>query len=378
MRGKQIIRLFHPSPRQAKRRTLAWLAGLAAAPISGAQREPEATSDASFAPVVPGYVLRFPHDEGSHPEFRTEWWYVTGRLLLVGEPLGFQITFFRTRSRTRTENPSAFTPRQILIAHAAISDPAIGKLQHAQHAAREGFSMAGARQGRLNVWIDEWSLQQSNNVYTARIPARDFQLDVSLTSTQAPLLHGNNGLSRKGPGSESASYYYSLPHLSVEGTLKRHDISAAVRGAAWLDHEWSSSYMDSQARGWDWVGINLDDGGALMAFRMRNRQGGTLWAGGTLRDWQGRKQIFGPEDIAFTPRRKWQSPRTGTVYPVSWIVRIGSMEVAIEPAMEDQENDARLTTATVYWEGAIRAAQHGKTLGWGYLELTGYWRPMDF
>jgi predicted secreted hydrolase len=40
--------------------------------------------------------------------------------------------------------------------------------------------------------------------------------------------------------------------------------------------------------------------------------------------------------------------------------------------MDDQENDTRLTTGAIYWEGAVRALAHGKLIGRGYLELTGY------
>jgi predicted secreted hydrolase len=373
MQQGRMNRLFN------KRRTLAWLAGLLVAPASRAQRATEAAAPAAqFAPVVPGYVLRFPQDEGSHPEFRTEWWYVTGWLHNAAGPLGFQITFFRTRPAARDDNPSAFAPRQLLIAHAAISDPALGKLQHDQHAARAGFSLAGAGQGRVEVWIDDWSLQQKNGAYHARIPARDFQLDLVLTATQPPLLQGVGGLSRKGPRAESASYYYSLPHLKAQGTLTRGGKAADVAGTAWFDHEWSSSYMDKEATGWDWVGINLADGGALMAFRMRNKQDGRLWAGGAIRDRHGNSRSLAPDEVIFTPRRKWRSPRSGATYPVSWRVRAGTLDIEIEPMMDDQENDARLSTGTVYWEGAVSAVQQGRPLGWGYLELTGYWRPLNF
>ena len=55
--------------------------------------------------------------------------------------------------------------------------------------------------------------------------------------------------------------------------------TSAVAGLAWLDHEWSSEYLAPEARGWDWIGINLEDDGALMAFRIRDRQGGTLCPG---------------------------------------------------------------------------------------------------
>ena len=330
-----------------------------------------------FAAVVPGYTLRFPHDEGSHPEFRTEWWYVTGWLDAPGgKPLGFQITFFRTRPELKDDNPSAFAPRQILIAHAALSDPAQGGLQHDQRAARAGLTLAGADTGRTRVWIDDWSLAQEDGVYRARIAGKDFSFDFTFSATQPPLLQGDRGLSRKGPRPGSASYYYSLPQLTVSGTLERSGKALPATGSAWLDHEWSSSYMDSEAAGWDWIGINLADGGALMAFRMRDRQGGKFWAGGGYRSAEGVTRILGADDVDFTPRREWRSPRTGAAYPVSWVVRAGALQIEIEPLMDDQENDTRLSTGTIYWEGAVRALRDGKPAGRGYLELTGYWRPL--
>jgi predicted secreted hydrolase len=326
---------------------------------------------------VPGYKLRFPHDEGSHPEFRLEWWYITGWLNEAARPLGFQITFFRARPELKQENPSAFAPRQIMVAHAAISDPARGRLLHAQRAARSGFGLAGADTGRTRVWIDDWQLEQRGSTYHSRIPAAEFQLELTFASPQPPLLQGDNGLSRKGPAPESASYYYSLPHLNVKGTVTRDGGPQAVAGGAWFDHEWSSQYMEKDTVGWDWIGINLDDGSALMAFRMRNQQGGHLWAGGALRHRDGRLKVFSPEEVSFIPRREWRSARTGTNYPVSFLVRAGAREFVIEPLFDDQEHDARASTGTIYWEGAVRALGDGNPVGLGYLELTGYWRRMQ-
>ena len=368
-----------------RRRMLAWLAGALAAPKALAQatnHQSPVTSHQSpvtqFAPVVPGYRLHFPHDEGSHPEFRLEWWYITGWLNdAAARPLGFQITFFRARPDLKQDNPSAFTPRHIMIAHAAVSDPAHGRLIHIQRAARAGFALAGADEGRARVWIDDWSLEQRDGAYRARLAAQEFQLDFTFAPTQPPLLQGENGLSRKGPAQQSASYYYSLPHLKVSGTLARNGLSQSVGGSAWLDHEWSSSYMAREAIGWDWVGINLDDGGALMAFRMRDKSGGSFWAGGAYRRANGSAKVFSPDEVRFTPRREWRSARTGTSYPVSWLVRAGDREVVIEPLFDDQEHDARASTGTIYWEGAVRALHDGKPTGLGYLELTGYWRRMN-
>ncbi|OGA47689.1 MAG: hydrolase [Betaproteobacteria bacterium RIFCSPLOWO2_12_FULL_62_58] len=363
----------------SRRRTLTLLGGLLVAPKAFAQAAAHRLPLTSFAPVVPGYRLRFPHDEGSHPDFRLEWWYITGWLNdAAARPLGFQITFFRARPELKHDNPSAFTPRQIMIAHAAISDPLHGRLIHAQRAARAGFELAGADEGRTRVWIDHWSLEQRDGTYRAQLPAQEFQLDFTFAPTQPPLLQGEYGLSRKGPAPESASYYYSLPHLEVTGTLARRGKPQTVTGSAWLDHEWSSSYLAKEAVGWDWIGVNLDDGGALMAFRMRDKNGGSFWAGGALRRADGSSRIFSFSEVQFTPRREWRSARTGTSYPVSWLVRAGDREVVIEPLFDDQEHDTRNSTGAIYWEGAAHALVDGKPAGRGYLELTGYWRPLRF
>ena len=366
----------NPALTLSRRRALATLGVLLVTPRAWAQVARRESPAAPFASAVAGRALRFPGDEGSHPQFRTEWWYVTGWLEGADGPLGFQITFFRTRPELKGDNPSAFTPRHILIAHATISDPAHGALQRDERVARAGFSLAGAGQGRVDVWIDDWSLKQENGVYRARIPARDFRFDFTFSATQPPMLQGNGGLSRKGPHPASASHYYSLPQINVQGTLTRNGKAQPVGGTAWLDHEWSSSYMDERAVGWDWIGINLADGGALMAFRMRDEQGGKFWAGGAYRGADGGTRVFEPGEVDFAPLRRWRSSRSDAVYPVAWRITAGKLQIDIEPLMDDQENDARVSTGTIYWEGAVRALRDGKPVGRGYLELTGYWRKL--
>jgi len=340
----------------------------------GVEARSKATAAApSYAPVTAGQPLVFPADYGSHPEFRTEWWYVTGWLTTEhGEPLGFQITFFRTKSDIDENNPSAFTPHQLLIAHCAISDPKRGRLWQDQRIRRAGLGLAEATTGDTHVWIDRWSLKRNATTYTAKIDAEDFSFDLKLLETQAVLLNGDSGVSRKGPAAEAASYYYSLPHLRVNGAITRQGRVDQVTGEAWLDHEWSSEYLDSQAVGWDWIGINLDDGAALMAFRIRGTQGEQRWAGGTLRGSDGHVQILQPADLEFRAGRQWTSRRTRIPYPVQWHVRAGIREFDLEPLLDDQENDTRLSTGAIYWEGAVRAYEQRRLVGRGYLELTGY------
>jgi predicted secreted hydrolase len=336
-----------------------------------------ARADDGYPVVVPGYALQFPRDHGAHPAFRTEWWYITGWLEGDGgRPLGFQITYFRNRPRIAEVSPSAFAPRQLLFAHAAIADPRDGRLVHDQRAARAGFGLAEALEGGTGVRIDDWSLVGTADGYAARVPAREFTLELAFAATQPILLQGAHGYSRKGPLATQSSYYYSRPQLAVSGTVARGERRERATGRAWLDHEWSSEVMAPEATGWDWIGINLADGGALMAFRMRAKAGGEVWAAGTLRTADGRVRTFGPGEIRFEPLRRWRSPRTEVEYPTGMRVRAGDLVLDLEPLMDDQELDSRASTGTIYWEGAVRARADGRVVGSGYLELTGYWRPL--
>ncbi|MDX1375682.1 MAG: lipocalin-like domain-containing protein [Burkholderiales bacterium] len=358
-----------------KRRTaLRALAALAAArSVSTLGAAPKV----EYPDVVPR-TLVFPRDHGAHPAFRIEWWYVTGWLGVRGRArdLGFQITFFRARNEYATDNPSRFTPRQILFAHAAIADPRHGRLQHDQRAARQGLGLAGAEASETGVWIDDWRFAQAAGGYAGEIPARAFTLRLDLATDRTPLLQGGDGVSRKGPRPQEASYYYSRPQLAVRGTLERGDEATSVSGRAWLDHEWSSAYLPPEAEGWDWIGINLDDGGALMAFVMRAKEGGVHYAGGTLAGADGARRVFGPQEVRFEPLRLWRSPRTGVEYPVAMHVTTGERSWTLEPLMDDQELDSRPSTGTIYWEGAVRVSREGREVGRGYLELTGYWKAM--
>jgi len=305
-------------------------------------------------PQVTPRALEFPRDHGAHPDFRTEWWYVTGWLDGPSlQPAGFQITFFRARPEETSDNPSTFAPRQVLFAHAALSDPKRGRLLHDQIAARAGHSLAEAETERTGVWIDDWSLALEGRHYQAKIAAREFEYDFTFFVNEKPVLQGDNGFSRKGHRPHEASYYYSQPQLHVVGTVN----GKRVTGNAWLDHEWSSAYIAPEAAGWDWTGINFFNGQSMMAFQMRAKQGGVHYAA---------------PGVTFKPLRLWKSPRTGVSYPVSMQVN----DLRLEPLMDDQELDARASVGAVYWEGAVRAFRGKDEVGRGYLELTGYGKPM--
>ena len=345
----------------------------------------------AYPPVRPGTPLEFPRDLGAHPDFRTEWWYITGWLRdATGVERGFQLTFFRVRTLIGEDNPSAFAPRQLILAHAAVADPATGRLRHAERSARAYPGLAGAATGMTQVTVGGWSLEaelpaatepagaQHGTRYRSRIDAEDFGFELSFDAARPPLLNGREGFSQKAPDPVNASYYYSRPQLKVAGTLRLDGDTRDVEGHAWLDHEWSSEILPAGARGWDWMGINLHDGGSLMLFQMRDPEGRALWAAGTHADGAGRARTFAATEVRFEPLRYWTSPRTGARYPVEWRLHLADgRKLGLRPLMDDQELDSRASTGAVYWEGAVRLfepAADGSEheIGKGYLEMTGY------
>ena len=335
--------------------------------------------------VRPGVPIVLPRDFGAHPEFRTEWWYVTGWLTApnVTEPYGFQLTFFRSRTDVPNDHPSAFAATQLLFAHAALTDPVAGKLRHDQRIARAGFGIAQASEHDTDVRLRGWTLKREGPAgqhrYLARLDAaaQGFGFDLQLAATQPVLLQGDAGFSRKGPDPSQASYYLSEPQLAVTGTLSLSGRPQSVTGRAWLDHEWSDSMLHPDAVGWDWIGINLDDGGALTAFRLRRKDGTALWAGGSLRSRDGSVRVFGPEELRFTPLRAWTSPVTHAHYPVQWRIDTPAGGFEVRARLDAQELDSRASTGTVYWEGLSDLFDmQGQRVGRGYLELTGYASPL--
>ncbi len=336
-----------------------------------------ALASAPVAQALASRSLQFPRDFGSHPELRTEWWYITGHARSGVREFGFQVTFFRSRVDETQAMRSAFAAKQLIFAHAAVSDLEGRRLHHEQRIARAGFGIAQASPDETDVHLRDWSLRRSGGVYRAQAPAGAFSLDLRCAPTQPVLLHGNSVLSTKGPEPGQVSYYYSEPQLATQGRLLLQGRAFDVAGTAWLDHEWSEAPMHRDAVGWDWIGMNLADGSALMAFRLRRSDGSALWSGGSFRRAGGVPQGFDADQVVFEPVRRWQSPTSRATYPVEWSVHTPAGSFVVRALLDDQELDSRSSTGAIYWEGVsdLNDAQ-GRRVGRGYLEMTGYAAPL--
>lgn len=335
--------------------------------------------------ALPPKRLAFPRDAGSHNDFATEWWYITGYANVAGQAaaLGFQLTFFRSRVAATQDMPSRLAARQLLFAHAAVTDVAGKKLWHDQRIARWSGEPAGSNPADTasastqdtGVLLRDWSLQRQGADLQATISAGEFSLDLRFKAVQPVLLQGQDGLSRKGPEAKQASYYYSLPQLQVSGSMALQGRTRPLEAGstAWLDHEWSQEVLHPQAQGWDWIGINLFDGSALTAFQLRDKQGGVLWDGGSFRSAAGLRYAFSRGEVLFKPIRSWRSPLSRASYPVEWVVRTPADFYTVKAVIDNQELDSRGSTGAIYWEGLSEVwDSNGKLVGRGYLEMTGY------
>jgi predicted secreted hydrolase len=358
------------------------LSGALPGATAGAMAGASSAAAAANAGVRRGRMLAFPRDHGAHLETRTEWWYVTGWLGRLAAPThGFQLTFFRSRTGLADGNESRFAARQLLFAHAAVTQLKGGLHLHDQRIARwSGDPQTAGDRAQVDtgdVRLGGWSLRDDGRLWQARVggsgSGSEFDLALELVRTQPLLLQGEAGWSRKGPLENQASHYVSEPQLAVQarGTLRGAPVADA--GRAWMDHEWSDEYLAPGAVGWDWIGFNLFDGSALTAFVLRRADGSALWAGGSFRSAGQPGQSFANGAVRFAPGRRWRSPASSAVYPVQWQVDTPAGRFEVRALQDAQELDSRASTGTIYWEGLSELLDAGgRRVGLGYLEMTGY------
>lgn len=360
--------------------------------VLGTPPYPESGS-AGFQLALPGRAFAFPRDHGPHPDFRHEWWYLTGNLDAAnGERFGFELTFFRFALLPPAAGlphggappSSAWRARQVYLAHFAISDVAQQRFRFAQKLSRAALGLAGAEAQPLHVWIDDWTLAEQpppapsppgmqSTTWSLHAVQPGYELALTLTPQGTPVLNGADGLSRKSDDPADANDYYSIPRVTVHGRLLRGARTLEVRGLAWLDREWGSGGLGAREVGWDWFALQLEDGTALMFYALRDRGGGrNPHSAGTWIDAASGARALANADVAITATAEWRNS-DGARYPAAWHIRVPklALDVSVQPVLADQE----LKTSPPYWEGAVDVSgtRAGHSVrGRGYVELVGY------
>lgn len=337
--------------------------------------------DGEWSIPEPGHKLTFPKDHGSHPDFKIEWWYITGHLLTHHKRYGFQATFFRLGQRAGEvdESPN-FGGSQIYMAHMGLSDPETGVFLHEERLNREGWN-AGAKVGDLDVFNGNWSLRRKGGTIQLEGTIRsEAGISLTLTPTKPLIRFGENGVSRKGADERAASYYLTYPRLGVDGELELHGEKLKVMGEAWMDHEISSSQLDRGQIGWDWACLQFDDGREIMGYVLRTDSGKPspfsrlVWI-----DEQGELTHQKPGEYSWKPDGRWTSPETGATYPIAPSIETTDPKTnakrtfQLKPILDSQEMTGGAGGVS-YWEGAcdILELPGKKVVGRAYLEMTGY------
>lgn len=356
----------------------AWLS-VAVALVVGASAAPT-----PFQPATAGYQYTFPRDHGSHPTYRTEWWYYTGHLHAQdGRTFGFELTFFRRGIPPEdvTTLPSKWSVKDLYLAHFAVTDIKGKRFHFSEKLSREGLGKAGADESKLQVWIDDWRAEAATDVSGVHtLIARDGTHDLSLTLRPAkPLVaHGAAGISKKGKEVGQASHYYSFTRLITNGKLTIDGESFDVTGLSWMDHEFGSGDLGADQVGWDWFSIQLEDNTELMLYRMRLKDGSSdLASSGTVVFSDGRSRHMDVADFQIESSGTWTSVESKATYPAKWQVKFPSLDVVLDvvPLLADQELRTSRSSRVSYWEGAVAVtgSKQGRPIkGQGYVELTGY------
>lgn len=340
----------------------------------------------AFAQVKPGQPFSFPADHGEHPEFKTEWWYFTGNLQdPQSEWYGYQLTFFRAGQATPEGgfSQSPWSPRDVMMAHFAVSDPENGRFFPYERFSRRAIGLAGVEQkgSRVSVWLETWRMERGADglwTLTASETMPDgspLKLDLRLEEGKPPVLQGQDGYSRKGPEPQQSSYYVSLTRMPTTGSLEFGQRKLSVTGLSWFDHEWSSQAMAPGLVGWDWFSLQLDDGWDVMLYLLRYQDGHLEPASsGSLIAPDGAKTPLALADFQVEVGDHHTSPR-GVSYPSAWTLSLPhhALNLRLSPRLADQE----MASGVPYWEGAVTlAGEHdGKSVkGSGFVEMTGYKR----
>ena len=340
---------------------------------------------AGYASARQPRTFHFPEDHGPHPDFRNEWWYVTGNLDGPGgERFGFELTIFRFSlappGEAINENKSDWKTDQVYIGHFAVSDIDNEEFHVAQRFSRGSMGLAGAQALPFRVWLDDWSIKKADTRQTEELSPwelhasdKDISLDLHLMPLKDPVLNGEDGLSQKASQPGNASYYYSISRLATNGTLQIGATTYAVSGLSWLDREWGSSALSKDQQGWDWFALQLSDGSDLMYYALRQNDGTRdEHSAGTWIDAAGRATHLDHDDVVIEVRKYWESKQGGR-YPAEWTISVAKLDLQIEvvPVLRNQE----LITTVRYWEGAVdvQGTLDADVInGRGYVELTGY------
>ncbi|MDD5321580.1 MAG: lipocalin family protein [Methylococcales bacterium] len=306
------------------------------------------TKAAAASPIL------LPKDDAPH-KTKIEWWSYNGHLnSKSGKKFSFHNTIFLVTGLTSQ-----------IVGHVSLNDLQTG-IHYTDQRKSDGNSTLIAY-NRFDFTLGNWIMKGQNGADELKVSSKNFSFNLNLTSTLAPVVHGNNGLIPMSLA--DSSYYYSRTRMPISGWVKIGKQFETVEGIGWFDHQWGNFITGKLA--WDWFGLQLDDGADIMIYNLRDKANKSIHTMASFTQ-NGLTELLSDADFTLTPGVKWTSTETGITYPIEWNIKIPKKNVAIitQSIVNNSEFDAKLTTYNTYWEGAVKVT--GSNTGQGFMNLSGY------
>jgi predicted secreted hydrolase len=318
-----------------------------------------------------------PNDMHPHKEI-VEWWYYNGHLQdTKGNRYAFMNCLFKVDIR-KVNIPYLRIPfkkqniiSDIYFAHSVLSDITHGKnwkeIQNISLLSRDSFK----RPLFYANYADPIITRGYMNSEIAETKPGTFHIktelmDLWMESKKTPLLEGGKGYISAG---NRGSYYYSLTRLETRGKIYVDKKWIDVTGLSWMDHQWANVPYSKDK--WTWFSVQLENGTDIMCVEYDNRKWIDCLA--DIIHENGRMEHYKKLEL-YPGKKAWKSSATGSVYPLSWSIKIPEADISLEVASLTK-NQEMIFRAINYWEGPLQvtATIGGKKVkGQGFMELVGY------
>jgi predicted secreted hydrolase len=333
-------------------------AGVGIAP-AGAATSAQAHAGQAVSGGTTGVHL--PQDEAPHGD-PDEWWYFSGHLSGVDaaghvHSYGFEYVTFQFLG---------IAPEPVYFGDLSLTDLTRKSFQYG---VQEDSYPVPATHDSFALHTGDWSMSGGLGHDTLHASLPGYTLNLSLQTTEPPVLHGDDGVIPFGPF--GTSFYYSWTSLLSGGTIVDHGVTVRVTGISWMDHQWGS-FDFASGGGWDWFSMQLSDGHQYMLYFIRNEAGQIVQTVGTRVGPGGQVAHLAPASFSEHATGSWVSPVTGITYGSGWQVTVPGGHLTVTPDLLDQELDLLDSQGVVYWEGdvSIQGQIDGRPVhGVGYTEI---------
>jgi predicted secreted hydrolase len=218
-----------------------------------------------------------------------------------------------------------------------------------------------------------WFNSEDEDFFMVHLAKKDIEIDLKFTPAKPMSLIGRDG-------KPDNLYYYSFTRNLVQGQIQTSEGIENVRGQGWFDHQWGRDYGLIKGIGWNWFGLQLNDGRELLlnerlsskSKRSFSPMANLIEEGGSLKF---TREVFCKE------RKFWHSHKTDAIYPIEWKIIIPDFSIELDVKADIPEQEMPIFgPLQAIWEGTcilsgqeiLPNKKRISLAGKGFMELVGY------